>query len=124
MRNIIFLLFLLIKVSSYSQEKKCSDFKNGTFKYKNPAYKNFIVIRNGNLQTEEDKSRKLLLEGSVQWVSECQYILTYTKINLPTLKNLIGQKVFVTINKIENNKINCLSKMNDKSLDLEMIKIK
>ncbi|WP_343697389.1 hypothetical protein [Flavobacterium sp.] len=124
MKKFIFLALIILSVNCNSQVNKCSYFKNGTFIYKNPNFSNFIVTRNGNVQVEEDQIRHIIIEGTVKWISECEYILTYTKIDVPKLKKLIGQTVIVKINEIDNNKIKCLSKMNDISLELEMVKIK
>lgn len=123
MKKIASLLFLIFITNCYSQEKKCKAFINGKFKYENLEYANFIVTRNDTLQTEVDNVKKISVEGSVKWISDCAYVLTYTKVNLPSLQNLIGQKVNVEITNIEDNKITCLSKMNDITLELQMTKI-
>lgn len=123
MKETLLLLLLLITTACFSQEKNCTSFLNGKFKYINPAFVNYIVTRNGTLQTEIDTINKISVEGSVKWLSDCKYELTYTKINSPNSQKLIGQKVNVEIIEIENNKITCLSKMNDVILKLEMIKI-
>jgi len=123
MKKIILLLFLVTITTSYSQDKKCTTFINGKFKYENPEYANFIVTRNDTIQTEVDDVKNISVEGSVKWLSDCNYVLTYTKVNLPSLQNLIGRKVKVEIKEIDGKKITCLSKMDDIVLELQMIKI-
>ena len=123
MNKILPFLLLLVITACYSQEKRCTAFLNGKFKYVNPEYVNFIVTRNDSLQTEIDSVNKISVEGSVKWISNCKYVLTYTKVNIPSLQNLIGREVNVEIKKIEDNKITCSSKMDDNILELQMIKI-
>jgi hypothetical protein len=105
MKKAIFLMFLIFNLNIYSQEKKCSDYKVGKFTYTNPFYKKWKVLRNETEQIETDEVNKIQLRASINWVSDCEYILTYTKFDDSEEHPIVGQKINVKIIKVGNESV-------------------
>ncbi len=118
----IIALILLINLSVFAQEKKCSDFKTGYFKYPKEEYKKYKVVRYDSIQTETDTITGVKMEGSISWKSDCEYELTYTKVSEPKYAKAIGQKLKVEIIKITGNTVLCKSEGGGITLEIEMIK--
>jgi len=116
-------LFLLINFACFAQEKKCTDFKIGKFVYSKPEYKRFKVTRTETTQIEIDSVTGIVLEGSIEWKSECAYELTYTKISNQNMSSMIGQKLKSEIIKISGNNIICKTEGVGMELELEMTKV-
>ncbi|RZK07572.1 MAG: hypothetical protein EOO46_14645 [Flavobacterium sp.] len=120
MKKIIFGLFITLSSLMYSQEKHCSDFKIGNFIYKDAPYTGWTVVRGDSLQVESNKSLNWHVEGTVKWISECKYELTYTKA---VSDDLIGKTVYVEIVEIKENEIICRSTLDGVQFDFRMEKI-
>jgi hypothetical protein len=124
--KIFFKIVCILSISTfycYGQDKKCSDFKTGKFVYTKPEYKRYKMIRTETTQIETDSITGLVLEGAINWKSECVYELTYTKISDKKYSNLIGQKINAEIIKILGNNLICKSEGAGTKLELEMTKI-
>lgn len=119
---ISFLLFAFTNVV-VSQQKKCADFKTGTFSYSNPVFKRFKVVRKENIQIETDTITGIVLEGAIEWKSDCEYVLTYIKVPETAKKGILGQKIKVKIVNVTGNKILCRSEGLGLTKDIEMIRI-
>lgn len=103
--------------------KDCSHFKTGTFKYANPSYANFIVVRDDSIQIETDTVNNAKIIGSIEWIDNCKYILTYKEaINLPQ-NNLMGKQIEVKIVEADNKGYKCRASDGLKDLDIEMVKV-
>lgn len=116
------LLIFFLSLNTYSQETDCSNFRIGTFRYCHPDFKNWKVVRTKTKQTETDTQNKIVIESTIEWISECEYELTYTSINEPESNSMIGEKIKVTIIKSFKNKIYCHTSSVHGEIDLEMIK--
>lgn len=115
-------LVLLINFSAFAQEKKCSDFKTGNFKYSKEEYKKYKVERYNSIQIETDTTTGVKMEGSINWKSDCEYELIYTKVSEPKYAKAIGQKLKVEIIKITGNTVLCKSEGGGITLEIEMTK--
>lgn len=120
--NFIFGLLFLINFSAFAQEKKCSDFKIGNFKYSKEEYKKYKVERHNSIQIETDTITGVKMEGSINWKSDCEYELTYTKVSEPKYAKALGQKLKVEIIKITGNTVICKTEGGGITLEIEMIK--
>lgn len=122
--NIKFIIGLLfmINFSVFAQEKKCSDFKTGTFKYSKEEYKKYKVVRYDSTQIETDTITGVKMEGSISWKSDCEYELIYTKVSEPKYAKALGQKLKVEIIKITGNTTLCKTEGGGITLEIEMIK--
>lgn len=123
-KNIKFIigLILLINFSAFAQEKKCSDFKTGHFKYSKEEYKRYKVVRYDSTQIETDTITGVKMKGSISWKSDCEYELIYTKVSEPKYAKAIGQKLKVEIIKITGNNVLCKTEGGGITLEIEMIK--
>ena len=98
MKKIFFFLPLLIFISCNYQEKNCTDFKTGKFKYvlkDRPE----IIIRSESSQIEINPNTKIEIHSKLMWKSDCEYDMVYEKIlNAPEdVSDMIGQKINVKI---------------------------
>ncbi len=90
MRILLLLTLFFISSSVKSQNLKCTDFKNGTFKIQATNYNipSTTVNRSGNIQKEMSVSSDKEFEGKIEWISECGYELIYMKASA----EMIGKK--------------------------------
>jgi hypothetical protein len=123
MKNIIITFLFLLTFTSYSQETKCSNFKYGKFKYSNPKYSEWIVVRTDSTQTEKSSISGIEIKSSIEWKSDCEYVLVYKRILNAEAKNMIGNIVRAKIVQTESDRYTCISKDEKNELELEMIKI-
>lgn len=123
MRKLTIIIVLLLSVNSYTQEKKCADFKTGTFEYSNPIYSDWKITRTDKLQIETDTIHNIVIHASVNWTSDCEYELTYTKVSDPGMQTMVGQTMQVKIIRVSTDRILCLSKSNGVDLELEMVSV-
>ena len=124
MKNQLLILLFFISLFSCSQEKNCSDFKTGTFKYVDGNHPDWIIVRNDSIQVEKEEKTNIELQGRLKWKSDCEYSLTYTKISDTSNRELIGKKINVTIINIADDIIEYEAEMNDKVVISKMQKIR
>jgi len=72
-----------------------SNFKRGRFKYLNPQYLDVDIKRKNKRQIESNKDSKFVYE--IEWITPCNYILTYQKVSDEKYEYLLGQKIDVKI---------------------------
>ncbi len=103
MKNIIYLV-LLSYCCINAQEKDCSSFKTGNFKYVLEDQPE-TIIRTDSTQVEINSIDKIEIYSTVEWVSDCEYILTYERIvNYPEdVSNIIGKKIYCEILETKGN---------------------
>lgn len=98
----LILFFSLLNCSG--QSKKCSNFKTGTFIYDIPEYKHNKIVRNDSIQIEHNSVTGIKITTSVNWISDCEYVLTYLDIeNYAKKSELIGKRINVKILETSNN---------------------
>jgi hypothetical protein len=104
MKNLALLISLVFGFT-YGQEKNCSEFKTGKFEYVSEEYPEQIV-RNDTIQIEINPISKIEIYSTIEWVSECEYILTYKKVlNSPLDESeYIGKQIYVEIIETKGNK--------------------
>jgi len=102
MKYILITLILIGLTSCKAQEKDCSKFRTGTFKYTDPELKDWIIIRTDSVQIEENANSGRILKGKIKWHSDCQYTLIFNEV-IPPTDHLIGKKVNVDILNTESN---------------------
>ena len=72
-----YLFLVAVFFSCYAPERKCSDYKTGTFKYEafvNGDLETTVFIRSETLQIEKYKNKTDTSE--VRWINNCEFILT------------------------------------------------
>lgn len=71
-------LLLLTSVLGYGQSA-CEKFKNGTFKFTDPATKKVCIItRDGDKQTEKMQDSEEAYDFDIVWVDGCTYTVSPT----------------------------------------------
>lgn len=124
MKNYIFFIFF-ISISSFTQEKNCSDFKTGTFFYVNENFPEKIV-RTESMQIETNAETGVVIYSSIKWTSQCSYEMTYEKIiNYPDdVSDMIGQKIYVEILETNGSKMKVHAKSRSIDTKIEFVKKK
>lgn len=119
------LLMVLMLNSCYTQEKNCSYFRTGTFSYADKEIP-YRIVRNESIQIETNTDTGDELHTSIEWKSDCEYILTYIKIKYPKrdMNYLLGTKIFVKILETNENLMKVHVKSNVLDNEYEFIKIK
>ncbi len=118
-----FLLLSLTIFSCSAQKKDCSKFKTGTFKYPSND-SSFVITRNDSIQIEFNEKTNLKMVGDIEWLSDCQYTLTYIEVNNPKAKSLVGVKFTVDITSTSEDSYKYHAYNNDKEINGEIIKTK
>ena len=124
MKELLILIILLLTLSSCAQEKKCSEFKTGEFRYIDEKLP-FRIVRNDTLQIERNLKTGVEIHSAVEWKSKCEYVLTYRKIlNIDKdVSDIIGKKILVEILETSENRIKVHAKSDAIDDKLEFIKI-
>jgi len=120
MKQSITVIILLLTLTSFGQEKDCSNFKIGEFTYSDSDYADLITIRTDSLQTDRYPEMGWELISKVKWLTKCKYEIEYVKVNKPILESIIGTKYVIEIIEINENKILC--KTEPEEVVIEMIK--
>ncbi len=123
MKNLV-LLLLLPFCSLWSQEKQCAPFKTGTFQYDDPAYSGYKIIRTETEQVETNTENKTKLHGTIEWTSECSYILTLDQLESDGKKTLIDKKIHVEILRTDSRGYTCKAVMDGHTKEITIIKAK
>ena len=107
MHKYLFALFLFSSTFGFSQNLDCSDFRTGEFRYTDPNFSDVIVIRTEKLQIERFQKTGEEVHLYIDWISECEYTLTFKKVvnadSKIATKNMTGKELPVKILKIEGN---------------------
>lgn len=119
----ISILVVFLTLSSCAQEKKCADFKTGTFEYSDQLYSDLKVIRTDSTQTEINEKNGLEMHSSIKWIDDCNYVLTITKVLNADLENVVGNTIEVEIFETKSDSYKLKSKSDAGNLELELIKI-
>ncbi len=98
MEKKIFIVLAVCLLGCKGQQKDCSYFKTGKFKYvleNRPE----LIIRTDSTQVEINPQTKVEVHSSIEWKSECEYVMTYEEILNYTgdVNQFIGQKINIEI---------------------------
>jgi hypothetical protein len=98
MKTCIFLLFMAFLLTGcYTQERNCTDFKTGKFRFE-------YEIDGAKKVTEFERTEKFEIEtfegktdtSSVRWVSDCEYILEKIHPKNAAEKKAVQMKILTT----------------------------
>ncbi len=126
MKKLAIILFSLGCICTSAQEKKCTTFKVGTFKYSNPLYADWIIKRTETAQVETNKKTGLIIHNEIKWLSECEFDLICTKVSQTQLQHVVGKVFHIQIIETSNSSYTCISRKNevqDKDMTLEVLKL-
>ncbi len=117
--------FSLLALIGCSQQQDCSKFRTGTFKYTDTDLNHIKIIRNDSVQVEYNSKDDLIITTSIEWSSNCSYILTYKNVsNYPYEEEILGKKIYIKI--LETDGDSYLSQVSSSTTEskIKMIKIK
>jgi hypothetical protein len=86
--------------------------KKGKFIYLDFDDKTRYIEMDGNHQIEKSENNPYVIESSVEWVNDCTYIMTMTRITIPNFPFGPGDKMKVEITKIDGDIISFTSTVN------------
>jgi len=124
MRIVITLIILLVTVNSCAQERNCTNFKTGEFKYAKEGMPEKIV-RTENMQIETNPNDKIVIKSTIEWESDCEYVMTYSEIlNHPQdVSSVIGKKIYCEIVETNGNRLKVHAKSDTMDELIEFIKV-
>lgn len=100
----IILLFTILSTVALNTEKKCKDSFIGKWKYDNYDIEYIYVERTLEKQLEYMNNGKFYYEFDIEWLSECEYELTYVGTNSSNqAAAYIGEKFKIEILKINDS---------------------
>ncbi|MGC4104151.1 hypothetical protein [Ferruginibacter sp.] len=89
--------------------------KKGKFLYLDAEDKTAYVEMDGNHQIEKSEKTPYYIESTVEWVDDCTYIMTMTKITIPDFPYGPGDKMRVDITKVDGKIVYYTSTVNGTS---------
>ena len=81
--------------------EKYDQFKTGEFKYDSKIYENTTISRSKDTQIKKNGDKETIYD--IQWISPCEYTLTYRKVSEDKYSHLIGETIKVQIIDILSN---------------------
>jgi hypothetical protein len=117
-RSILFVILIITTQQSFCQSStpsQCSVLKKGKFLYLDGEDKTAYIEMNGNYQIEKSGKNSYYIESSVEWLNDCTYVMTMTKITIPNFPFRPGDKMKVSVTKIDGEIIYYTSIVNGMS---------
>jgi hypothetical protein len=100
----ISLFSLMAFTSLKSNNNDCLILHEGTFTYGNPGNEIKVVIK-GKSHTEYHNKGKYIIKSELDWVNDCEYNMTMTKVTIPNFPYGIGDVMNVKIDSVNGNEI-------------------
>ena len=119
MKNLIFILFIAFATNIYSQEKTCTEFKTGKFKYANPKYAKWEITRNDSVQIETNTKTGLEIYNAIDWKTDCEFVLTCYKVLNAEPTKFVGKVFYINITKTFTDGYFCVAE-NDAIEDMHL----
>ncbi len=111
MRQLFILFLLTLSLSSFAQDKSCVDFQTATFVYADKD-RPVTISRADNKQVEINRESGLEIHSSIEWISDCEYVLTIENIvNHPKdVSRMIGRQIPFEIVSVLGDRVTVQSK--------------
>jgi|GEM_PF-3404496 len=104
MNQFFFCILLFFNFAAFAQsEADCLKFHTGTFKFPDPRFQTIEVKRSENWQSETDTAKDSEIAGNIEWISPCQYMLTFKTQKKANAEQLIGKKITTEIIEVKGN---------------------
>ncbi|WP_203256841.1 hypothetical protein [Hyunsoonleella ulvae] len=110
MRKLVFLLFSMFFLSTFGQEISCSDFRTGNFEYDNTSYSAWKITRTNSEQIETNTSTGLIIHNDIEWLSDCEFKLTCSKVSQKEYEYAVGKVFKIIITDTAKNGYTCIMK--------------
>lgn len=102
--------------------KDCEILHEGTFKYGNTDDEIKVVI-DGKDHTEYHNGGKYIIKSKLEWVNDCEYNMTMTKVTIPDFPYGKGDIMNVKVIEVRGNEITYTSTIEGQSWNGKLIKI-
>lgn len=123
-RLILLLAFTCIFYSSSANDStNCKIMHQGKFKYMADEEEVFVEIKDSTL-TEFHNAGKYTIQSRIDWLNDCEYMITIKKVTLPSFPLTTGDEVTVKINRIAGKEIFYTITLKSVSWDGKFTKIK
>lgn len=119
------ILFFSLIIGCSQQKKDCLKFRTGTFKYIDSDLNHITITRNDSIQVEYNSKENTTITTSIEWTSQCEYILTYQDVtNYPYRDEILGKKIYVKILETDGDIYTSQVSSNTTELKTRMVKVK
>jgi len=122
MKYLIITLLLFTSLTTLAQTS-CDHFKVGRFKYADAGKKDVTIIRTATTQTETDDKTGAEVSGAIEWITDCEYTLTFKKVTVKGMEKLLNQKITTKITAFDGERYTCTATLDGKKFDMEIIKV-
>jgi hypothetical protein len=121
----VFIAVLTITILAASTKRTTNDCQllhKGTFKYGDSKTEIIVKIK-GKKHVEYHNEGKYVIESKLDWVNECEYNMTMTKVTIPNFPYGQGDIMNVKVDKVVGTEIYYTSTVNGQSWNGKFIKI-
>jgi hypothetical protein len=101
MKKMIILLFIVSACVNAQSTNECNRFHSGTFKYVDDRYG--TITRTETRQREVNEKNGTYFDGTIKWLSDCEYEITLEKSNAMYSEEMIGKPIRAVIVAIREN---------------------
>ncbi len=115
MRSLLLLSLLALGITSFGQSKKkeqCALMHSGTFKYLDAQDPTSYFVITDSTHTEYYSDGAYQIRSQMTWNSDCQYTLVMLSSTVPGFPFKPGDKLKVTIIKVEGDVIQYAAEVN------------
>ena len=97
--RLFFLAFLILFISCFQPERKCEDFKEGTFTYEAMIGTEVLTttfVRNDSIEIDYFKGKADT--SSIRWINDCEYVVKKLHPKNRAEEKAIHMKILTTKN--------------------------
>ena len=120
MKHLLLIAIFFTGFATFAQN--CTDFKTGTFKYTAAEMKGITIVRTATSQAETQDKTGATVSGPIEWISDCEYVMTCKKVTLKDMEHMLNKQIKVKITKTDGKKYTCTATMEGMEFDMEIIK--
>ncbi len=119
---LILILYSWLTLTFNAQEKliPCNTIKKGRFVVSGPEGGSIKIKRTHRIQTERYSRQNVRFRFDIEWIDDCNYILTLRKSKIISLKKTSDIKLYVTITDINKYYYKALIRANENSIAEEI----
>ena len=120
----LFLLFITLTSFTVKEDLGCRLLHDGgTFMYGNSSAKIKVVI-SGNQYAEYHDNVRYLIVSQIDWLSDCEYNMTITRVTVPNSAYKAGDVINVRVDRVEGFQLYYTSSVNGQSTEGVLIRVK
>lgn len=127
MKNIVIAIITIFGINTMCAQEKpadCKSMQTGTFEYMVEGLEHVKIVRTANKQVETNAKTGGSITGTVKWLSDCEYELTFDKVTEKGAEAMVGKKIRTTITAVDGDVVSLHVTADEGEGDLQMKKIK